>query len=393
MRVLHVLHTSLPHVCGYSLRSDQIISLQRSMGVEVAVVTSAQQPGNGKDEVIDGVSYTRTQRAEAGRTPLRELRLMRALRQTLTTACEQFAPDIIHAHSPILVGLPAYRAARHYRTPMVYEIRDLWENASVDRGKFAAGSPPYRVARGLETWLLRRADAVFTIGETLRTALAARTPRPVHIAQNGVDIERFVPATATAAWQKEWNPDGRPLLAYLGSFQPYEGIDVLIRAMKRIAAASPTALLLVVGDGAESATLQALVQREGVASHVAFTGRLPHARVKEIYAVADLLVYPRIDTLTTRLTTPLKPLEALAMGKAVLVSDLPAMRELVEPEVSGAAFTPGDPDALARSAVRLLKDPALRQRFGAEGRARVVAQRQWSESVAGYLPIYRQLLQ
>jgi glycosyltransferase involved in cell wall biosynthesis len=276
--------------------------------------------------------------------------------------------------------------------PLVYEVRDLWENASVDRGKFKAGSVPYRVARALETRVLRKADAVVTIGETLRTELQSRTSRVVSITPNGADVEAFKPVDVTGEWLQKWNPNGERILAYIGSFQPYEGLDVLIKGMREIIRQRPGVRAVIAGDGPERAALERLAVTEGVTACVTFTGRVPHNQVREIYAVADVLVYPRIDTLTTRLTTPLKPLEALAMEKAVLVSDLPALRELVEPEVSGIAFEAGNPSKLANAAIRMLDDAALRRRLGKAGRESVVKERTWEASVARYLPIYQGVL-
>ena len=392
MRILHILHTSLPFVCGYSIRSDRILSGQRDAGMEVAVVTSAQQPDEASDEVLDGIPHFRTPGSRLMRSPVRELQLMRALSERLTGVIDQFEPDIVHAHSPVLVGLPAYFAAKRRGLPFVYEVRDLWENASVDRGKFAVGSVPYRAARALETWLLRRADAVFTIGETLRDELQGRAGRDVAIAPNGVDPDAFRPQRPEPEWQRQWNPAGDQVIAYIGSFQPYEGLNVLVKAMRLILARRIGVRLLIVGDGPERTGLEKLVDDEGLRGHVVFSGRLPHDRVKEIYAVSDLLVYPRIATLTTQLTTPLKPLEALAMQKAVLASDLPAMRELISDQETALLFEPGNPTDLTEKALELLSDPSLRMRLGSEGRSRVLQERQWSTSIAKYEPVYVHLL-
>src|ERR1051326_3185946 len=109
MRVLHVLHTSLPFICGYSIRSDYIFRCQREQGMEVAVVTSAQHP-NGEilQEEIEGIPFWRTPSPQGKQFPiLREAKLMRTLKQRLETVAGTWKPDIIHAHSPMLVGLPA----------------------------------------------------------------------------------------------------------------------------------------------------------------------------------------------------------------------------------------------------------------------------------------------
>ena len=389
MRILHVLHTSLPYVCGYSIRSDQIITLQRKMGMEVAVATSAQQPLPSADETIAGVNYYRTLSPQLYRTPIRELQLMWALTHRLSVVIDKFKPDIVHAHSPVIVGIPAYIAARRHGLPLVYEVRDLWENASVDRGKFAIGSPAYRVARGLETWLLRRANTVVTIGDTLRMELMQRTSREIVVTPNGTDAVAFSPLTPESSWKNEWNPNGSDVIAYIGSFQPYEGLEILIKAMKIIVPRRSKTHLLIAGDGQERAGLEDLVRREGLSQHITFAGRVPHNRVREIYAIADLLVYPRIATLTTQLTTPLKPLEALSMQRAVLASNLPAMRELISNHETGILFEPGSAMDLAEKAIELLDDPSERSRLGKNGRSMVLHKRQWADSVSHYEAIYR----
>lgn len=357
--------------------------------MEVAVATSAQQPLPSTDETIADVNYYRTPCPRLHRTPIREFQLMRALTHRLSDVIDDYRPDIVHAHSPVIVGIPAYIAAKRRNLPLVYEVRDLWENASVDRGKFTVGSPAYRIARGLETWLLRRANAVVTIGDTLHMELKQRTSREIIVTPNGTDPFAFSPLAPEPSWKGEWNPKDRHVIAYVGSFQPYEGLEILIKAMKYIASKQDTTHLLIAGDGQERAGLEDLVRNEGISQHVTFAGRVPHGRVREIYSIADLLVYPRIATLTTQLTTPLKPLEALSMERAVLASNLPAMRELITDHETGILFEPGNAEDLADKAIELLNDPSERTRLGKNGRSMVLKKRQWADSVSNYEAIYR----
>src|SRR6266480_5859840 len=270
MRILHVLHLSLPFVSGYSIRSEQILSIQRRMGMEVSVVTSAQQPDAPSDAVLDGVPHFRTPPLRLMHSPIREIQLMYALLRRIASAIEEARPEIIHAHSPVLVGFPAYFAAKRHGLPFIYEVRDLWENASVDLGKFAAWSVSYRAARSLETWLLRRADAVVTIGETLRDELQGRTKRNVAVTSNGADPEAFCPMEPDPEWRREWNSGDDQVIAYVGSFQPYEGLEILIRAMRQIVAQRDRVHLLIVGDGPERTGLEALVEKEKLQRQVTF---------------------------------------------------------------------------------------------------------------------------
>ena len=109
---------------------------------------------------------------------------------------------------------PALHVARKHGLPFVYEVRDLWENASVDRGKFSAKSVPYHVARILESRVLRMADAVVTICNRLRNELETRT-RPgkrVYVVDNGVNAADFMPAAIDQEARAKWNVAGKNII-------------------------------------------------------------------------------------------------------------------------------------------------------------------------------------
>jgi PEP-CTERM/exosortase A-associated glycosyltransferase len=330
---------------------------------------------------------------------------MRSLERRVEAAAREVRPDIIHAHSPVLVGLPALRVARRLAIPLVYEIRDLWENASVDRGRFSAGSPLYRIARGLETHVLSRADAVVTICDLLKAELQPRAGRSdkVFVVANGVDAGSFAPLEGNSDLRRRWGLAGKEVILYAGTFQRYEGLNLLIRAIGHIVRSRPSAHLVIVGGSAgfaggshaaspEERELLEMVRETGVREHVTFTGRIPHAAVKEMYALADVVAYPRLLTRTTSLTTPLKPLEAMAMAKAVIVSDLPPMRELVSDGTTGLVFREADVQDLAAQSTKLLRDPALRQRIGSAAREWVLRERQWKILISGYKNVYESVL-
>ncbi|MDQ9785858.1 glycosyltransferase, partial [Serratia marcescens] len=87
---------------------------------------------------------------------------------------DAFRPDILHAHSPVLDAVAGLRVAKKRNLPFVYEIRAFWEDAAVGNGTGREGSLRYRATRALETWAVRKADAVAVICEGLRRDLVAR---------------------------------------------------------------------------------------------------------------------------------------------------------------------------------------------------------------------------
>jgi glycosyltransferase involved in cell wall biosynthesis len=151
---------------------------------------------------------------------LREWTLMRALERRIGEAIASFRPAVVHGHSPVLVAMPALRAAKAAGIPFVYEVRDLWENASVDLGKLTTRSPVYRLARAADTRVLRGAHAVVTICDTLRAEIAPRAGRQskVFVVDNGVDLAAFDAPRRTADTKGRWNLHGKTVLAYVGTF-------------------------------------------------------------------------------------------------------------------------------------------------------------------------------
>ena len=170
MKILHILDHYKPHFSGYVFRTSYILKYQKKLGLEPAIVTSPKH-GTAKDllEDIDDMLVYRTPGNGFGGIPIiREVKLMKALQQRIEEIIKENRPDIIHAHSPSLNGIPALRAGRKYGIPVVYEVRAFWEDAAVDHGTFPERSIRYKMSRIIETKVLRKADAVFTICEGLR---------------------------------------------------------------------------------------------------------------------------------------------------------------------------------------------------------------------------------
>lgn len=393
MRVLHVLQVSLPAQAGYAIRTSYIMRGQAKLGIECFGVTSARHPDpRASVEEVEGVQFRRTPELTGPQPPLlREARLMSALYRSTAQAIREWKPDVVHAHSPVLVGLPAMLAAKRHRVPFVYEVRDLWENASVVHGKFSESSLQYKLARGGDTRVLQNADAVVTICEAMRDHIAPRVgPRTdLKVIANGVTVGNFTPREPSVELLTRYGVEGKRLFGFLGSFEPWEGLPDLIAAVPKVVAQVPDAHLIVVGGGHMDKPVRELVKQQGLDAHVTFTGRVPHSEVQQLLALPELLVYPRVSSLVTELTTPLKPLEAMAMARPVLVSDVKALLELARPGETGMAFHAGDVEDLARNVVLLLKDAELRQRLGKNARAYVERERDWDTLIAGYEDVYR----
>ncbi len=399
MRVLHVLDHSAPLQSGYVSRTLGILRAQRGLGIDPVAVTSPRHgaeagPPATPVETVADFDFHRTPAPGRALPGLGFRAEMTATAKRLEEAVEELRPALIHAHSPVLNAFPAQRVARRMGLPMVYEIRAFWEDAAVDRGTTTEGSPRYRMTRAMETRAVRRADHVFTICNGLREDLIARGIDASHIdlAPNAIEPERLPPVTAKdAGLAAELGLGEGPVIGFLGSFYHYEGLHLLIDAFPAIRAVHPGARLLFVGGGPEDAALRARAAPLGDAA--LFTGRVPPEQVRRYYSVVDLLVYPRLKMRLTDLVTPLKPLEAMAMTRRFIASDVGGHRELVDDGVTGRLFAADDPTSLAAAALDAL-DPAAHARNAAMTAPAldfVRNTRSWSAVARRYLPVYERL--
>ncbi len=394
MKVLHVLDHSLPEVDGYAVRSAYVAKSQAAAGLQPSIVTSAAHESvGGVAEVFDGITYHRSLPKADLRVPFaREWRRVRSLSLRIAEVAREERSDLIHAHSPCLWGEAAARAAGALCLPFVYEVRGFWEDAAVDRKKTSPRSLRYRLSRGLETRVAKAAKAVVVIANPLGDDLVGRgiDPRKIFHVPNGADTARFRPQPTSVDLRNRLSLEGKFVVGFVGSLFVWEGVEDLVRAARGIVERMPNAILLIVGRGEQLASARALVEKTGLDQWVKLVGAVPHDEVADYYSVMDVVVYPRKSTRNTELVTPLKPLEAMSMGKTVLGSDVGGIRELV-PDNAGRFFRAGDVADLVTKCVELGQDPESRARFGQRARQHVIKRHQWDSLTQRYIDLYGQI--
>lgn len=396
MRILHVLDHSLPVSDGYSFRSHAIIREQHRLGWDTVQLTGPKHElGGPVCEEIGGLEYWRTQVPEraARRNPVHEqVSVVTALRRRLREIIATERPDVIHAHSPCLNALAAFRLG----LPVIYEMRSSWEDAAVSNGQTTEGSLRYRASRALESYVLRRADAITTICNGLRDDVVARgvAADRVTVVPNAVDPAELNGASATdrSSTRTRYGLEGKSVIGFVGSYFAWEGLSLLLDALPKMVAQRPDIRVLLVGGGNEEDALRRQAERLGIQGAVVFAGRVPHAQVPGLYSAIDVLVYPRSPMRLTDMVTPLKPLEAMALGKLLIASDVGGHRELIRDGETGLLFPAGSASGLAHAVLRLLGDEQLQQRLHSHGPAFIDAERTWERVVPRYGPVYRQVI-
>jgi PEP-CTERM/exosortase A-associated glycosyltransferase len=400
MKILHILDHSIPLHSGYTFRTRAILEQQRKLGWETFHVTSAKHLGaNAAAETVDGLTFYRSAMPQGllAKLPvLNQWSIVQTLAQRLDEIIPQIKPDILHAHSPALNGLAALKMADKYKLPLVYECRAFWEDAAVDHGTTQEGSLRYRLTKALETHVFKRADAVTTICDGLRTDIISRgvAAEKITVIPNAVDIDKFAfGETADPGLIMELGLDGKIVLGFIGSFYAYEGLLLLLDALPAIIRDQPNVRLLLVGGGPQQQQISEKIAALNLQDYVILTGRVPHDQVQRYYNLVDIFVYPRLSMRLTDLVTPLKPLEAMAQGRLLVASDVGGHHELIRDRETGYLFKAGDKAALAQSVLEALADQASWDEMRLAGRRYVEEVRNWQNSVANYQAVYANVLQ
>jgi glycosyltransferase involved in cell wall biosynthesis len=219
--------------------------------------------------------------------------------------------------------------------------------------------------------------------EVARRGVAAER---IAVVPNGVEPEWLIPRARADRLASQLGIGQGPVFGYLGSFSFYEGLPFLVEAAPDFLGSSDDGRLLLVGGGRDEAPVRALARKAG--GRVIVMGRVPQEQVPDIYTLLDVLVLPRRRMRLTELVTPLKPLEAMAMSRSVLASDVGGHAELIQDGTTGLLFEAESRDALVTRARALGADSGLRERLGREARRYVSVDRNWDRLVARYLPVY-----
>jgi glycogen synthase len=356
-----------------------------------------------EDLVLDEIPYFRSIRggkllsaAITRRIPvLREVAVVRLLRASILKILEHNSVDVIHAHSPALCGLGALLAAKARNLPFVYELRAFWEDAATDQNGSLLKSWKYALSRKLEEYVVHRSDAIVGIASSILEELKSRNAdaRKLFHVPNGVDIAKFVPLPRDNDLSATLQLGPEPVLGFVGSLYRWEGVAWLVKAVLQLQRQGTKCQLLIVGDGEEMPAVQAAVSGLDGNSSVKILGRVNHSDILRYYSLMDVLVYPRHRLRLTELVTPLKPLEAMALGKAILGSDVGGIRELVESERTGLLFKADDVTDFCRQANRLLEDSELRSSLGNRAQRQARAEKDWNILARLYFSVYEAAIQ
>lgn len=406
-RVAYVVASSLPyHPAGYGMRTRGLVGALARAGWDMHVVARPGYPNDRWDYphwrlaperlTVEGVPHWFSPHRDKLGYARDPAGYHARASDALYKCCLELRPQLIHAASNYNCGLIAAEVSRRLGVPFIYEVRGLWHVTKAAAEPGYADSDHFRLIMALELQAARAADHVFAITSGVAQELIdGGVPRD-HISllpntyEAGAD-DRVAPP-ADRPLRTQFAPAGETLLGYVGSLNAYEGLDDAIAAAATVARRGHNLALVIVGDGPARRELEAAAAREADALRVHFVGRVSPDAVRGYIELLDLFLLPRQPVRVCELVAPLKPYEAMAMGKAILASDVAPLLDVIDHGNTGWLFRKGDSQDLAVQLEQLVVDPALRARLGTAGRDWLARQNGWTGAAEQIAKIYGRLL-
>ena len=263
-------------------------------------------------------------------------------------------PDVIHNHMyrAELVGTRAAIAlgeVGHRRPYIVSTVHSSRVRSEEDREMLRVLTPAM--------------DQLIAVSKMIEDKLVAegRTTAPITRIYNGVDLSRYERVEACCTLPDEYGMEpGSQIVGVVARLEPEKGHPTLLEAWPLVLRAVPDAYLLIVGEGSRREALEAQTRDLRIAHRVVFTGRRDD--VPSVTAALDVAVLP-----SYREAQGLSILEALALSRPVVASNVGGIPEMITDAVNGILVPPHDPDALAAAIIRLLRDHPFADTLGRAG--------------------------
>jgi glycosyltransferase involved in cell wall biosynthesis len=398
MKLLYVVSGQSYKSLRPSRKILALVQCWRDMGHEVELICGGDFGGSA-----NGISATGGKAAKGRKQPwyrkssllgpivdtiseVKNLRHDRRLAKLVEQRISNFKPDLYLQRSSRLDG-KTLSVALKAGLPTVLEWKDQpiasdSARRALNREDFYGYSLLKCLVRRVEAWKEARADYLIVESEELKKRLSRafdRKPEDFVVAHNAVHISDFdidAALPTEEARSKLALPKDAFLPVFIGSFAWYQHVELLVEAVALDDPQLPPMTAVLLGDGPGRAAVERRTQELGVEDRVLFIGRVPHEGVPDYLATADAAILPD----GTDIICPIKILEYMVMGVPPVLPDYEANREVVEHDVTGLLFEPGNAKALHDQLRRLQNDPELGRKIGMAARDRAKNQFSWEQT-------------
>lgn len=393
MRILYYSpnpNLNLTDPAGYGTHMREMIRAFREMGHEVDIqVLGGTEPRPASTEVKQPLF----KRLAKAMIPAQRWQTMKDKRliafddqayDNLLAHIQKTKPDLVYERANYM-QVSGVNAAKKAGVMHILEMNSPYIEEKLE---LEGNSGLRDEARLREAWQLSKSKHIVVVSSSLREyfMLEHRTfAGKFSVIPNAIDPEKGqVSEDEVHAVRRQYGLEGKTVIGWVGSIQPWHGIQALINGFTNVAKSVPEAVLLVVGSGETIAQMKSLAEASGVGERIHFTGYIPHDRVFAHIAAMDVCVLPD----TKWYCSPIKIFEYGLLGKAIVATQHAAVLDVMVPDVDGLIIEPGKPDQLEGALVRLLKDPQLRTELGARFQEKVLRDHTWAANAHKVVEIW-----
>jgi 1,2-diacylglycerol 3-alpha-glucosyltransferase len=352
MNILFVSDTYYPHVNGVYYFVCRIGPILRKRGHNVAVIAPAESSRFTK-KVIDSIDVFGMPSIPILIYPKVRIPLPFFLRRRIRHLLSSFRPDVIHVQDHFRLSREVIAAGKHLGIPIVATNHFMPENLTA-----FLPSKRWRQLAESKMWcgfskVYNQVSLVTTPTETAARLIRPRLNVDVLAVSSGIDLEQFRPSGEARDIRRKYRIPPGPTLLFVGRLDPEKKLEQVLKAVA-LAGRLTAFTLVVVGRGARSSALRSLSKQLGIEHRVVFTGFVPEADLPCLYQVSRCFIIASVAELLSLAT-----LQALASGLPVIAANAGALGELVQDNVNGFLFDPGDITTMSDRIVRLMTDDRL----------------------------------
>lgn len=407
IRVIYLVNSIVSmNICGYTIRTHELVKSLQKREIDVVVLNKLYMTRGGMKEK-DGVKYARLGTEKKIRmykdAIMNSKEYIREYAKELEKYCEHYKPDIIHACSNYINPLVGSIVGKKLGIPCIYEVRGFWDLTRLAYDPEWETTDSFEEYGKAEEMCYKKSDHIFALNGQIKreieSLLANEHTNKITVIKNAVNIEKWRPKRRNEGLRRKLRlTEIELVIGYIGSIVEYEGIEVLVKAVTELKNKCKKCKLLIIGGGNTTNAKQTMIElkeliaRLRMGRYISLVGQVDYIDIKQYYSVIDVICIPRRGERVCELVTPIKIFEAMSMEKAVIVSDVQPLQEIITHGETGLIFKKGNSNDLAKKIMRIYEDKTLMKELGAEARKYVKKNNNWKDITKKIYRVYKELI-
>jgi len=355
------------------------------LGNELLILLPGYQPRDRKNYGLS-VCYVPTFRKNVLSYLLYEINSL----LYLTFYILNWKPDVIYLRQGLFEVFPPI-LARLFGVPYVIEKNGIMEDEFRSRG---FSEIVIKILRLAEEINFRLSDKIVCVTEGIKREIVRRykvNEGKLVVIPNGANIELFRPLDKHECRRKLGLEEGAFYIGFVGSFAPWQGLDILIEAAKQVKKQGYFQIkYILVGSGERESIIRKSVREYGLEQEILFSGRVAYGQVVYYINACDITVAPFTKE---RIASPLKLFEYLACGRPVIASRVDGIKEVIEEGKCGYLFEPGDAEELAKRIIQSYQERDALQEMGLRGRRLVENKYSWRMTAKRIVKVLNEIIE